>query len=336
MSIATSRPSLDPAGYLRRIPLAPQQMRDRNTRTRDAIVLCHLGVPRLDRERWALTIDGLVERRLTLSFADLARFTKVTLTSVHQCAGSPLQPLEPTRRICNLTWGGVRLTDLLAACRPLRDASFVWSCGADFGTFSGVEVDAYVKDLPLARADSDVLVAYELNGAPLPPEHGFPARLVVPGFYGTNSVKWLTRITLADARADGPFTTRWYNDPILDSAGIVTSKTSPVWSIAPESIIVAPASGDVIAASSQTELWGWAWADDGVGTVDVSVDGGATWLPAEVEAPRGREWQRFVMHWQPEKVGPTILCARATSLREEQQPLTKSRNAVHQVAVTVG
>jgi sulfane dehydrogenase subunit SoxC len=335
MSATKSRPTLDPAGYFRRVRLAPHQMLDRKTRTQDAIVLCHLGVPRLNRESWMLTVDGLVERPLTLRFADLARFPRVTLTSMHQCAGSPLQPLEPTRRICTLTWSGARLSDVLAAARPRAHARFVWSYGADFGTFSGVEVDAYLKDLPLERAHSDVLVAYELNGEPLPPEHGFPARLVVPGYYGTNSVKWLTRITLADARADSPFTTRWYNDPVLDAAGHETGKTNPVWSIAPESIIVAPAPGDLIRASVETELWGWAWADGGIAAVDVSLDGGAIWIVAEVEAPRGREWQRFSMRWRPERIGPATLCSRATSVNETRQPLTKGRNAVHQVVVTV-
>ena len=99
---------LEPNTFFRRIPLAPHQMRDRITRTDDAIVLCHLGVPRLDRDQWSLAIDGLVERPLTLRFDDFLRYPKAELTSFHQCAGSPLQPFEPTRRVCNVTWGGVR------------------------------------------------------------------------------------------------------------------------------------------------------------------------------------------------------------------------------------
>ena len=94
----------------------------------------------------------------------------------------------------------------------------MWSSGADHGVFEGDRCDAFVKDLPLERVAADVLIAYEMNGAPLPPENGYPVRLVVPGYYGTNSLKWLIRLTLADGRAAGPFTTRWYNDPILDAA----------------------------------------------------------------------------------------------------------------------
>jgi DMSO/TMAO reductase YedYZ molybdopterin-dependent catalytic subunit len=110
------------------------------------------------------------------------RYEKRAVTSVHQCAGSPLQPREPTQRVCNVRWAGARLTDILAECEPRSPARFVWSTGADYGDFGGVSVDAYVKDIPIERVKSDVLVAYEMNGKPLTPEHGFPARLVVPGF----------------------------------------------------------------------------------------------------------------------------------------------------------
>ena len=80
-------------------------------------------------------------------------------------------------------------------------ARYIWSYGGSFGEFGSVVVDAYVKDLPIARIDDNVLLCYEMNGSALPAEHGFPARLIVPGFYGTNSVKWLTRLTIRrDAR----------------------------------------------------------------------------------------------------------------------------------------
>ena len=91
------RAKLDPHKFIRRIPLAPHQMQDRLTRVEDAIVLCHLGLPRITREDWSLAIDGLVLRPRTLSFSDLMRYEKVSVTSVHQCAGSPLAPSEPTQ-----------------------------------------------------------------------------------------------------------------------------------------------------------------------------------------------------------------------------------------------
>jgi DMSO/TMAO reductase YedYZ molybdopterin-dependent catalytic subunit len=164
-----------------------------------------------------LTIDGLVRKSVRLTFSELLRRPHTKVASIHQCCGSPLKPDLPTRRICNVVWGGVRLSELLAECEPLPDARFLWSSGADYGVFEGVTCDAFVKDMPSHRANADVLVAYEMNGSPLRPENGYPVRLVVPGYYGTNSVKWLNRLTFAATRASGPFTTRWYNDPVRDS-----------------------------------------------------------------------------------------------------------------------
>jgi DMSO/TMAO reductase YedYZ molybdopterin-dependent catalytic subunit len=325
---------LDPHQFFRRLPLAPHQMRDRLTRIEDAIVLCHLGVPRLARTEWTLSIDGLVASPRTLGVADLLRFPKVEVTSVHQCAGSPLAPSEPTQRVCNVKWGGARLAEVLAACAPQADASYVWSTGADFGEFGGVRVDAYVKDLPIARVTADVLIAYEMNDAPLAPEHGFPARLLVPGFYGTNSVKWLTRLTLARSRADGPFTTRWYNDPADHGSGAANGGTVPVWSIAPQSVIVEPAPDAEIALSRPFEIWGWAWADGGVRAVDVAVDGG-DWLPAKLEASNGRAWQCFAMSWIPRQRGIASLASRATSVSGEAQPASGRRNAIYSLPIIV-
>jgi len=148
----------------------------------------------------------------------------------------------------------------------------------------------------------------------------------VPGFYGTNSVKWLTRMTLADRRADGPFTTRWYNDPVFDATGRPNGETTPVWDIAPQSIIVSPAPEAVIGASGETEIWGWAWGDGGIASVEVSPDNGATWMAAAVEASQGREWQRFTFAWRPTASGPATLCARATSRSGQPQPLAGRRS----------
>jgi DMSO/TMAO reductase YedYZ molybdopterin-dependent catalytic subunit len=331
---AVIRANLDPHQFIRRIPLAPHQMHDRLTRVEDAIVLCHLGLPRVTREDWSLAIDGLVTRPRTLSFAGLMQYEKVFVTSVHQCAGSPLAPSEPTQRVCNVTWGGARLADILAECEPRPTAQFVWSTGADYGDFAGVSVDAYVKDLPLERVTSDVLLAYEMNGEPLAPEHGFPARLLVPGFYGTNSVKWLTRMTLAEGRAPGPFTTRWYNDPIENNRASAGARTIPVWAIAPQSVIVAPAPDATINVSKAIEIWGWAWADGGVSQVDVRVDDG-NWRPAQLEPASGRAWQRFTLSWMPIKRGAATLASRATTASGECQPASGRRNAIYRVSANV-
>jgi DMSO/TMAO reductase YedYZ molybdopterin-dependent catalytic subunit len=198
-----------------------------------------------------------------------------------------------------------------------------------------VAVDQYVKDLPIERVSDDVLVATEMNGEPLDAEHGFPARLVVPGFYGTNSVKWLTRITLADVRADGPFTTRWYNDPVLDKEGRETGQTSPVWQVAPESVIVSPAPSARIPSGQVCELWGRAWGDKPIETVEISIDGGDSWSKASLAHRTGRSWQRFAFNWRPDQGGRRRLLSRAWDVSGEGQPTAGSRNAIYAVDVEV-
>jgi DMSO/TMAO reductase YedYZ molybdopterin-dependent catalytic subunit len=327
------RTKLDPAGPYGRHPLKPHQLTDRVTRAEDVIVLCHFGVPRIDAADWLLPIDGLVRRPMLFTFDDIIRRPRAEIVSVHQCCGSPMKPEMPTRRVCNVTWSGVRLADLLAECEPDPAARYVWSSGADYGVFEGDECDAFVKDLPIDRVAADVLVAYEMNGAPLRPEHGYPVRLVVPGYYGTNNVKWLTRLTLADARPGGPFTTRWYNDPVRDAAGQPTRVRVPVRSIAPESVIVSPSPEQTLRAGETVEIWGWAWADGGVAALEVSADGGSSFMPATLEPPAGRAWQRFTAPWIPERNGKHELWSRATAAGGQGQPRNGARNSIYRVAV---
>ncbi|RTL64226.1 MAG: sulfite oxidase-like oxidoreductase [Hyphomicrobiales bacterium] len=318
------RVRLDPEGFFRRIPLAPHQLDARITPTKDVIVLCHLGVPHLSPGEWSLEVGGLVERPLRLTLDDLERFARHDVESVHQCAGSPLEPTVPTRRVCNVVWSGVRLADVLEAAGVKPDARFVWSTGADHGTFAGVACGAYAKDLPLARVAHDVLLADRVNGAPLPPEHGFPLRLVVPGFYGTNSVKWLTRIELAAHRATGPFTTRWYND--ADGA--------PVWALAPEAVITTPGPDTVVSAGALLAVEGWAWADGGVRTVQVRVDGQEA-VEANLDPMRGRAWQRFRAHCEAPASAAFAIKAFAIANDGRSQPDTGARNAAHQVILRI-
>jgi DMSO/TMAO reductase YedYZ molybdopterin-dependent catalytic subunit len=330
-----TRATLDPAQAYGRHPLQPHQLLDRVTRTEDTIVLCHLGVPRIHADAWSLAIDGLVRRQLRLTLSELARRPRTEITSIHECCGSPMRPEQPTRRICNVVWSGVRLADLLAECEPDPSARYLWSSGADYGVFEGDACDAFVKDLPLGRLGDDVLIAFEMNGSPLRPENGYPVRLVVPGFYGTNSVKWLTRLTFANGRAPGPFTTRWYNDPVRDASGQPTGATVPVGSIAPESVIVSPAPDQTLSVAEAVEIWGWVWADGTVSAVDVSTDGMSSWTPATIEPPAGRAWRRFAATWRPDRGGRHELSSRALAQDGRRQPPSGARNAIHRVPINV-
>ena len=320
---------MDPARTFRRVPLEPHQMRDAITAQRDLFVLAHVGIPRFDIGAWTLRVTGLVRQSATLSFDQLRQMPKVEVESFHQCAGYPANPTIATRRLGNVIWGGVDLGAFFDKLGVANDARFVWAYGLDRGDYEGVRAEPYVKDCPLDRiAGGGVLLAYEINGEPLDPEHGFPLRLVVPGFYGTNSVKWLTRLHLADRRADGPFTTQLYNDH-------VDGGTRPVWEVAPESVIVSPAPDEAVVGTQPMEIWGWAWADGGVAMVEVSTDNGASWREAALAGQRGWAWQKFRIAWMPERNGEATLMSRATSTRGEVQPAAGWRNCIYAVSVTV-
>ncbi len=320
---------LDPARYTRRIILEPHQAIEAVTPQRDLFVLAHLGIPRVEALDWRLEIAGLVERPVTLTLDDIRRLPARRVESFHQCAGAPRRPDLAVHRVANVVWSGVDLADLLRTCSVHADARFLWAYGLDHGDYDGVSAKWYVKDVPLTRlGEGGVLLAYAVNGEPLAPEHGFPLRLIVPGYYGTNTVKWLWRLELAAGRATGPFTTVLYNDPDPAAGG-----TRPVWEAPPEALIVAPAPGPLAAAA--IEVWGWAWAAAEIVQVEVSVDGGQSWSTARVERRRQWSWQRFAFDWRPAGAGSFTLAARATDSRGAVQPMGKARNSVHTVKVVI-
>jgi len=332
-----ARPPMSPATGVRRVPLLPHQMTDAITATNDLFVLAHLGIPRVDPATWFLTIDGMVDRNRMLRFDDIKALPKKTVEAVHQCCGSPLEPTVATRRIANVRWGGADLAPLLDELGIDPLARFLWSYGLDGGEFAGTPVDWFVKDLPLERLElGGVLLAYEVNGEPLPADHGFPLRLVVPGYFGTNSVKWLWRLHLADRRADGLFTTRFYNDTLgADDVAAGASPQRPVWAQAPESIIVSPAPDAVLAPGKPVEVWGWAWSFRGIQAVEISTDNGATFARAALEPRRGWARQRFSMPWRPGAAGDAHLSVRALESNGTTQPPEGARNSVHTVKVIV-
>ncbi|WP_409939117.1 molybdopterin-dependent oxidoreductase [Rhizobium leguminosarum] len=182
------------------------------------------------------------------------------------------------------------------------------------------------KLLPTPCAE-EVILALEINGRPLTPARGGPVRFGRARLVWANSVKWVGSITAADRRASGAYTTRFYNDP-------TASGMKPVWGVAPESVIVSPSPRDLLSADMPTKIWGWAWGDRQISSVEVSVDGGGSWRTAAVGPREGRSWQRFELPWTPSS-GQNILLCRCTDELGEGQQLTDARNAVHTVQVEV-
>jgi sulfane dehydrogenase subunit SoxC len=311
--------------------LRPEGMTDFITPAAELFSVWHLGIPDVQARAWTLAIGGRVARPLTLTLAELQSLPQTEVTSVHECAGSPLAPEVPQRRAGNVRWGGVRLRDLLEAAGTGQDAAYVISAGCDHGTFDSVHHDRYEKDLPIGKAlDGSVLVALSLNGDALPVAHGGPVRLVVPGYYGTNSTKWLTELRLSDRRSAGAFTTRYYMDPPSPSSPAAT----PVWKLAPNCCLVAPADGQAH-LGRPVEIWGWAWAAEPVSSVEVTTDGGMTWAAARVTDRVDYGWQRFSLPWTPSCLGEHILACRAATRDGQTQPATARRNRIYQRVIFV-
>ena len=309
-------------GTYRSIPRKISQMNSFVTADQDLFVLAHLGIPAVPRADWRLKVTGLVSRGLEIRFEDLASFPPHSVTAFHKCAGNPMKPAEPTPdRVGNVVWRGVRLRDVLQRCGFEAGAGYVWADGADSGSFEGVAAAKYQKDLSLAKAlQDDVLLAFEMNGQPLSAYRGGPVRLVVPGWYGTNSVKWLNALHVVDRRADGPFTTIWYND--TDASGT----KRPVWAVAPDSAISSPETGSHLPGPALT-VSGWSWGESEIARVDVSLDGGETWSQSELAARVERSWQAFQADFQMVEPGILRIVSRATDVEGQIQPMSGARNA---------
>jgi sulfane dehydrogenase subunit SoxC len=330
---AASRPPvvMDPATTFRRlVPVA--KLGPWITPADDVYVVAHMGIARVDVADWRLTVDGLVERPRQLDYREITGLPAHEVAAVIECFGNPVEPDVPTRRVGNVVWRGARLADLVARAGVQPGAAHVWLEGLDWGTFANIHSDRYVKDLPLARAlQDDVLLAWEMNGAPLTPEHGFPLRAFVAGYFGTNAVKWLSRIHLAAERPESLFTTRLYNRRLLVGGQPVVQ---PVRELDVHSVIVAPADGATLGAGRHA-VSGWAWSAWDVARVEVSTDGGTAWAPAQL-TPRGATptWQGFAFEWTVERPGRYQLGCRATDAHGRGQP-PEGRNRIHTVGVTV-
>jgi len=324
---------MDPEGFQVRHPPPPHELTDFITPDDRLFQTTHMGVAVVDEKRWILLVDGLVQRSFSLSLEQLRSLPPTTITSFHECFGSPLKPpVEALWRVGNVQWTGVRLRTLLQMTGgPLQTGRYVWSEGLDYGKFAGVSADRYQKDMPLVKAMSpEVLVAYKMNGQPLSKERGGPVRLVVPGWFGTNSTKWLCRLTVQADRAPSPYTTTFYNtenheDP---AKGHV-----PVWEVDVNSTIVSP-SPDSVIHGSEVAVSGWAWSNDSIESVHVSTDEGSSWSQAMVQERTDYSWQKFrtTLRLSP---GPFTILARATSIGGRLQPMSGRRNHVHSVSITV-
>jgi DMSO/TMAO reductase YedYZ molybdopterin-dependent catalytic subunit len=307
------------------------------TRNDAFFVRYHLAViPQVDPSTWRLQVGGAsAQRPFSLSLPELqSGFQYASLAAVNQCAGNRRGLFSPrvpgvqwgTGAIGNARWGGVRLRDLLRKAGVAADALEVVYRGSDSAVLP--ETPAFIKSLPIERAlDENTLIAFEMNGEPLPHWNGAPVRLVVPGWAGTYWVKHLTEIRIEPKAFDGFWMRGGYRLPtgVFPTPRFVTQETpetTPITEMLVNSLIVSPAANARLTRGERAELSGKAWdGGAGIAAVEVSVDGRNSWREATLGPDLGRfAWREFRMPINTSRAGSVALAVRARSRSGATQP----------------
>ena len=315
-------------------------------------LLTHFDIPAVDPVGWALTIGGRVKHPLRLTLDQVKTRPAATIAVTLECAGNGRARLSPrplsqpwlTEAVGTAEWTGTPLNALLDEAAPLEDVGDVVFTGLDRGIQGDIE-QQYERSLPIAECRRDeVLLAYAINGQPLPPQHGFPLRLIVPGWYGMAHVKWLRGITLTEGGFAGYQQTPAYHYRLSDD-----DRGVPVARILPRALMVPPGIPDFMSrvrflAPSLQVLTGRAWSGRGpITQVEVSADGGRSWAAADLgDAVSPYAWRGWSFAWDAMRPGEYELCARATDGAGNVQPLDQSwsregvqNNSVQRIRVVV-
>jgi sulfane dehydrogenase subunit SoxC len=316
-------------------------------------VLTHYDIPAIDPATWRLEVTGAVERPLRLSLDELMRRPSVTARVLLECAGNGRARLTPRpisqpwllEAVGTAEWTGTPLAPLLQEAGLSPAAVDVAFTGADHGIERGVEQD-YARGLSLAEAlRPEILLVWAMNGAPLPPQHGAPLRLLVPGWYGMAQVKWLTRIEVLDRPFDG-----YQNATAYRLKADSQDPGAPVERIRPRALLAPPGWPDFMTRerfvrAGPVPLAGRAWSGRAPLTrVEVSPDGGLTWDDATLEPADPAHpfaWRAWSYAWNA-RPGRAELLARATDETGGSQPVEPewnvqgmANNVVQRVPVTV-
>lgn len=313
-------------------------------------------IPQVDLASYRLTIDGEVGRTLELSLDDLrSRFSVTTQAALIECGGNGRASFEPKVRgnqwdrgaIACAEWTGVRLRDVLNAAGLKASAVYLGHYGLD-ESLNPERVERFSRGIPIDKAlEPHTLIAFGMNGRPIPPEHGYPVRLVVPGWIGSASQKWLSRIWVRDRVHDSAkMSGSAYRVPAYPVApGAKVPKSDLViataWQI--KSLITHPAEGAALRAGSPVEIRGSAWAgEDRVTKVELSFDHGRHWTVVNrLHEQRSKyAWHRWDFQWTPPAAGYYELWARAWDQNGNTQPPIQPwnpkgylGNVIHRVGV---
>ncbi len=299
----------------------------------------NLFTPELDAGKHRVTVKGLVEREVSYSIDELRRsFQVVTLQGMLECAGSGRSayvpsasgtPWPPTGGMGCPRWTGVRLRDVLQAAGVKAGAAHVAGQGGDFGAIATVA--PVIRSVPLAKAlDENTLIAFGMNDGPLPKVHGFPMRLVVPGWVGSASTKWVHTVTLLDAPFKGTYMDSSYRIPARPvqpgekmPPGAVSTEAWPV-----KSMITYPAPNATFKAGKPVLVEGRAWVGEGdIDKVEVSFNECASWQRAAINSGGDKyAWRIFSFEYWPSSAGYATVLARATDNRGNMQPIVSAWN----------
>ncbi len=293
-------------------------------------LLVHFDIPEVDAREWRLEVDGLVKKALSLSLKKIRKRPAVSMPVTMECAGNGRALLHPRpvsqpwhlEAIGTAEWTGTPLRDLLAEAGVRQEAREILFTGLDRGV-QGDEIQYYQRSLSVSEATrEEVLLVYEMNGRPLEPQHGYPLRLIVPGWYGMTSVKWLSRIEAIGEPFEGYQMLGSYRySQNADDPG------EPVSLINVRALMVPPGIPDFatrvrLVEAGKVTLSGRAWAcRASVSRVDVSTDGGETWSKAGLGEPVGPfAWREWSYDWRA-KPGRYTLSVRARDSEGNSQPV---------------
>jgi sulfite oxidase len=342
----------------------PEQLLDDETTPTSKFFISNNGqIPEVAKEpdTWKLLVDGEVNKTLELTLGELkSKFRPVTRRMVLECGGNGRSSFIPQARGNQWTnggvgcaeWTGVRVADVLRAAGVKPSAVFSGHYGADPHLSGDVTKSALSRGVPIKKLmDENNLIVWEMNGKPLEPIHGFPMRLVIPGWPGSVSSKWLTRIWLRDKVHDGQgmggTSYRVAVKPMLPGSKAEEKNFTDLESMPVRSIITKPSNGTRLGAvTRELSLRGAAWAGDyAVKAVDVSMDFGASWQRANVSQPKNRyDWQRWTAALRLPSEGYYEIWSRATDSRGIMQPHVAGNwnpqgygaNPMHRIAILVG
>ncbi|MFO7461078.1 MAG: sulfite oxidase [Desulfatiglandales bacterium] len=281
---------------------------------------------------WRLLIEGLVKEPFQLTYDQITQMPKAIVSNTLECSGNGRSLLSVKASgnpwtiggVGNAVWGGAWLRDILVKARPEPEAKHVAFQGMDkpVGS-SGVP---FIRSIPLEKAMSSTLLAYEMNGDPLPIKHGYPLRALALGWTGANCAKWLHKIILMDRPYEGFFMDKVYRvfqkDQDPKSGAVVTD-------IKLKSIITQPLQGQSLAAGPVTILGAAYAGEDEIDKVEVSVDDGRTWRPATFLGPRESfAWRQWQFVWEAKDKGDLKIMAKATDAKGRMQPVNASWNVL--------